>query len=98
MISISAEAGTLPAYPFIHVNGSATITLPANIAEMDFELTSFEASADETLTLLNAQSSEVLEFLSAYQIIAADIEAHDTRKLVARTRCRQATSACNVIA
>ncbi|MBI1773688.1 MAG: SIMPL domain-containing protein [Burkholderiales bacterium] len=72
----------MPTYPFIHVNGSATITLSANIAEMDFELTSFEASADETLTLLNAQSSEVLEFLSGHQIVAADIEAHDTRKLV----------------
>lgn len=82
LISINAEAGTLPAYPFIHVNGSATITLPANIAEMDFELTSFESSADETLTLLNTQSGEVLEFLSACQIVAADIEAHDTRKLV----------------
>ncbi|PXX47185.1 hypothetical protein DFR42_101761 [Undibacterium pigrum] len=64
LISINAEAGTLPAYPFIHVNGSATITLPANIAEIDFELTSLAAGADETLTLLNTQSSEVLEFLS----------------------------------
>ena len=82
LVSAGVQAGTLPTYPFIHVNGSATITLPANIAEMDFELTSFEASADETLTLLNAQSSEVLEFLSGHQIIAADIEAHDTRKLV----------------
>ncbi|MFZ6723450.1 SIMPL domain-containing protein [Undibacterium sp. Ji49W] len=82
LISIGAKAGTLPAYPFIHVNGSATITLPADVAEMDFELTAFEAGADETLAQLNTQSNEALEFLLSHHIAATDIEVHDTRKLV----------------
>ncbi|MCH8618443.1 SIMPL domain-containing protein [Undibacterium sp. TS12] len=78
-----ASAGSLPAYPFIHVNGNATITLPADIAELDFELTAFTTNADESLMLLNSQSEDVLVFLLAHKIVAADVEAHDTRKLVA---------------
>ncbi|MFZ6657896.1 SIMPL domain-containing protein [Undibacterium sp. TJN19] len=81
-LSLGAEAGTLPAYPFIHANGSATITLPADLAELDFELTAFTPEADESLALLNAQSEEVIAFLFNHKVASADMAAHDTKKIV----------------
>ncbi|WP_423017615.1 SIMPL domain-containing protein [Undibacterium sp. Di27W] len=82
LIPMYGEAGTLPAYPFIHVNGSASIVLPTNMAELDFELTALTSNADESLALLNTQSELVLAFLLDHKIAGTDIAAHDTKKMV----------------
>ena len=88
VLPLAAQANSLPAYPFIHANGTATISVPANMAELDFELRVLTPDAAESLDLLNTESRQVMDFLSSRQFVSTDIEFYDVKKIVSEDEGR----------
>ena len=81
-LPFTVQANSLPQYPFIHATGNASISVPADVAELEFDIRSLAVTPHESSQQLEAMSKEFVQFLANNQINSSDIETYDTKKMV----------------
>ncbi len=81
-LTCNANAADLPNFPFLHVTGTATRALPANMAELDFELTELTSNPQLSFEQLVKDSEEISSQLVALGVAAEDIQAAQIRRYI----------------
>jgi uncharacterized protein YggE len=79
---LNVSAADLPNFPFLHVTGTATRALPANMAELDFELTELTTSPQLSFEQLVKDSDEIYSQLIALGVAAEDIHAAEIKRYI----------------
>ncbi len=77
-----AMAADLPSYPFVHVTGVATRGLPANMAELDFELTVLTPEPKVSYEKIVQYSDEISSQLLALGVSNGDIQAAQIKRYI----------------
>lgn len=79
LIITAAEvhATDLPAYPFVHVNGSAYITVQPNVGEIDFELVSINPDPEAAWKEVADRLAETKALLAQHGVAGEDISVQD---------------------
>lgn len=79
-----AKSTTLPSFPFVTVSGTSTEEVKPDIAEIIFQLTTFDKSSDKASEVLSDATQSVLTILSKNAIQSSDIEAYEVNKSIRR--------------
>jgi uncharacterized protein len=82
-ITVSASAADIPAYPFIHVDGSAEIRVTPNVGEFDVEISSMDTDPELAWKTIEARLAEIRTVLAGHGIAAEDYLVQDIAR---RTR------------
>lgn len=82
-LSVSAQG--LPAYPFIHVNGTGSISMMPDLGAIDFEVAASDADPEVALATVNARLAEIRALLAETGIAEADVEIRDVRREIKRS-------------
>ncbi|MCG2584974.1 SIMPL domain-containing protein [Massilia sp. TS11] len=80
-----ATASELPAYPFIHVNGSANVTVIPTVGEIDLDIVSTDADPAAAWTIVETRMAELKDVYAALELDAAGIEMQSIRRRNKRT-------------
>lgn len=75
-----AQAGELPAYPFIHVNGTGLTYFMPDIGAIDFEVAAQAADPAAAVQVVAARVAEIRSLLAEVGGEGASVEVRDTRK------------------
>lgn len=81
-LPISALAGDLPSYPFIHATGTAYSFFTPDLGEIDFDVSAFDPAPDVATAQVAARIGEIRALLAEQGLpeAAAGIEVRDLRK------------------
>jgi uncharacterized protein YggE len=82
MLSLAAQAAELPAYPFIHVSGSALVYVMPDMGEIDFEIAAQDSDPAPALQLVASRAAEVRALLQEAGVDSGSVEIRDVRKEV----------------
>jgi uncharacterized protein YggE len=80
MCSFATQAAELPAYPFIHVSGSALVYVMPDMGEIDFEIAAQDADPAAALQLVTTRVAEVRALLQEAGVDSGSLEIRDMRK------------------
>ena len=75
-----AAAAELPAYPFIHVSGSAVTYFMPDRGEIDFEVTAQDADPAAALQVVAARVAEIRTLMAGVAAEGATLDVRDMRK------------------
>lgn len=81
--TLPAHAADMPAYPFIHVDGSAEIRLNPNVGEFDVEVSSLDTDPEAAWKTIEARLADIRTVLEQNCIPAEDYLVQDIAR---RTR------------
>jgi uncharacterized protein YggE len=73
------QAAELPAYPFIHANGRAEISMPADEATLDFEIIASDLNHEAAAGVVQARAGEIRTLAAAVGIPEADVDIANPR-------------------
>jgi uncharacterized protein YggE len=81
-LPVSALAGDLPAYPFIHATGTAYSFVTPDLGEIDFDVSAYDPAPDTATALVQTRIAEIKALLVEQGLAeaAAGIEVRDVRK------------------
>ncbi|MFP5391729.1 MAG: SIMPL domain-containing protein [Gammaproteobacteria bacterium] len=74
------QAGELPAYPFVHVNGMGAMYAPPDIGEIEFEVAAYDADPARAHALVAQRVTEIRAHLACFGIEGEDVAVRDVRK------------------
>ncbi|KGF83104.1 hypothetical protein IA69_02425 [Massilia sp. JS1662] len=80
LASSGAGASSLPEYPFVHVTGSAFLTVVPDIASLDFEIVVTDADPAAARAVLEARVGEVRDLAQQLGIGADDLVVREVRQ------------------
>lgn len=80
MAQAIAQGADLPAYPFIHVQGSGMRYALPDVGEIDFEASVIDADPEQARVLLEARLAAVKALLATHAIAEDDFTVRDVRR------------------
>ena len=83
-LSLNTTAADLPAYPFIHVDGSAEVRVQPNVGEFDVEITAVETDPEVAWKTIEARLDEIKAVMAQHAIPAEDFVVQDIARRVRR--------------
>jgi hypothetical protein len=78
----SALASPVPAYPFVHVTGSAFVTVVPDIASLDFEIVAVDADPAAARAVVESRIGEVRALLQQLSLDPDDAAVREVRQTV----------------
>lgn len=82
--SAAGYAADLPAYPFVHVDGSAEVRINPNLGEFDVEISSIDTDPEVAWRTIEARLAEIRAVLDQHGIPAEDVDVQDIARRVRR--------------
>ncbi|MES2018986.1 MAG: SIMPL domain-containing protein [Pseudomonadota bacterium] len=80
LFSFTAAAGELPAYPFIHVNGTGMATVMPDIGAIDFEIIARDADPALAMQVVATRAAEIRALLQGAGLADDSADIRDMRK------------------
>lgn len=78
----AAHAADLPAYPFVHVTGSAFQAALPDIGSLDFEVVAVDADPAAARAVLEARMGEIHALMQQHGLDPEDAQAREVRQSV----------------
>jgi uncharacterized protein YggE len=86
IIATSAQASSLPEFPFVFAQGHAEAEHAPDKAVVSFRVKAFDATPSNAVAVIRARSQELLEFFAEHKIKKENIEAYEIDKDIIRDR------------
>lgn len=81
----SAAAATIPAYPFVHVSGSAFVGVMPDIAALDFEIVAVDADPAAARAVIETRVAELHALMAQLGLDPADAHVREVRQGLRKT-------------
>lgn len=82
VVTLNASAADLPAYPFIHVDGSAEVRVNPNVGEFDVEISTMDTDPQAAWKTIEARLEEIRSVLAQHGIAPEDYLVQDIARRV----------------
>jgi uncharacterized protein YggE len=80
LLPLLASASQLPDYPFIHASGVASVYVPPDVGEIDFEISANHAEPEAARQVVEARVAEIRALVAGLALPPADVQIRDLRK------------------
>lgn len=85
-----ATASPVPDYPFVHVNGSAYMAVPPDLAALDFEIVALDADPAAARTVLETRVGEIRALMQQLGMDPEDAHVREVRQSIPKGEQGQA--------
>jgi uncharacterized protein YggE len=79
LLSLAARANELPAYPFVHVSGSAYLDVVPDQGSVDFELAARDPKVEPASAVVQQRAQELRTLTESLGIAAKDVDIDNPR-------------------
>lgn len=80
LLPFAAVASQLPEYPFIHVTGSSTQYIQADLGELDFEIVATDTDPAKARATLEERLAQIQALVEDQSLPVEDVKVRDTRQ------------------
>lgn len=77
-----AAAAELPSYPFLHARGTGFMYVAPDMAEIDFDVSAYDANAEAAVAVVQERVLEIRALLAGQGVPDADVEVRDMRRQI----------------
>ena len=77
-----AAAAELPSYPFLHARGTGFMYVAPDMAEIDFDVSAYDANAEAAVAVVQERVLEIRALLAGQGVPDADVDVRDMRRQI----------------